>query len=33
MGEIEKPYESPTVEEIGDGDCPIGTSSMISVDM
>lgn len=26
-----KPYEKPSVEEIGDGECPIVTSSMISM--
>jgi len=32
MSEIDGPYEAPSVEEIGDGDCPIVTSSMVSVD-
>jgi len=27
-----KPYEKPSVEEISDGDCPVATSSMLSVE-
>ena len=30
MPDSNTPYEAPSVEEVGDGDCPIVTASMIS---
>jgi hypothetical protein len=32
MSAVDTPYEAPSVEEIADGDCPIETSSMVSID-